>query len=467
MKIGILFIFLPLTLFAQVGPARYDRYMNAQANLYHFNGNVLVANKGHIVYQRSFGWADYTLKRPLNTNSIFDCGSIAKEFTAMGILLLVEKGKIRLTDTLGRFFPEIPYKKITIRHLLTHTSGAPDGFDLVSKWFNPHQIAQNDDLIRLLAEKKPALLFEPGENLIYSGTGFNILASVIEKVSGQSYRSYMAEYIFKPLGMQSTQVANGPRSAAKIPGLAYGYVYVDSLRQYMRADETKDGWPDQLSGITGEGMILTTTGDLLKWDRALKKCRLLSPETQQQMLSVQAERKMVPIVKFGYGIRVEKNGYGNFIFHNGTFPGYRAMHIRYTANDISVIVLSNNESYSEFIADALAGLILNKPVMTGVRHRETGTKQVTGAYAGKYKMQLLRPPYAGTYQVEFVVKDNALILHGPNGYDKPLKQEAPDRFFFADGTDQQLEFERNKKGEVVNVWHTAWGIRKALQQAPH
>jgi CubicO group peptidase (beta-lactamase class C family) len=441
--------------------------MNAQANLYHFNGNVLVANKGHIIYQRSFGWADYTLKRPLNANSIFDCGSIAKEFTAMGILLLVEKGKIRLTDTLGRFFPEIPYKKITIRHLLTHTSGAPDGFDLVSKWSDPHQIAQNDDLIRLLAEKKPALLFEPGENLIYSGTGFNILASVIEKVSGQSYQSYMAEYIFKPLGMQSTQVANGPRSAAKIPDLAYGYVYADSLRQYMRADETKDGWPDQLSGITGEGMILTTTGDLLKWDRALKKCRLLSPETQQQMLNVQAERKMVPIVKFGYGIRVEKNGYGNFIFHNGTFPGYRAMHIRYTANDISVIVLSNNESYSEFIADALAGLILNKPVMTGALHRETAMKQVTGAYEGKYKMQLLRPPYAGTYQVEFVVKDNALILHGPNGYDKPLKQEAPDRFFFADGTDQQLEFERNKKGEVVNVWHTAWGIRKALQQAPH
>jgi CubicO group peptidase (beta-lactamase class C family) len=464
MKIGILFIFLPLTLFAQVKPARYDRYMNAQANLYHFNGNVLVANKGHIVYQRSFGWADYTLKRPLNANSIFDCGSIAKEFTAMGILLLVEKGKIRLTDTLGRFFPEMPYKKITIRHLLTHTSGAPNGFDLVSKWFDPHQIAQNDDLIRLLAEKKPALLFEPGEQLIYSGTGFNILASVIEKVSGQSYRSYMAEYIFKPLGMQSTQVANGPRSAVKIPGLAYGYVYIDSLRQYVRADETKDGWPDQLSGITGEGMILTTTGDLLKWDRALKKCRLLSPETQQQMLSVQAQRKMVPIVKFGYGMRVEKNDYGNFIFHNGAFPGYRAMHIRYTANDVSVIVLSNNESYCEFIADALAGLTLNKPVLTGARHRETGIKQVTGAYEGKYKMQLLRPPYAGTYQVDFVVKDSALVLHGPNGYDKPLKQEAPDRFFFADGTDQQLEFERNKKGEVVNVWHIAWGVRKALRQ---
>jgi CubicO group peptidase (beta-lactamase class C family) len=467
MKIGILFFFLPLTLLGQVKPAVYDEYMEAEANLYRFNGNVLVAKKGKVIYQRSFGWADYELKRPLNSGSIFDCGSIAKEFTAIGILMLVDKGKISLTDTLGRFFPGFPYKTITIRHLLTHTSGVPDGFALVSKWADPHKIVQNDELIRLLIEKKPPLMFSPGERLVYSGTGFNILASVIEKVSGQSYKSYMAERIFKPLGMSSTQVANAPRSTAQIPGLAYGYVYVDSLQKYIRADKTSESWPDQISGITGEGMIVTTNGNMLKWDRALKECRLLRPETQQQMLSVQEERKMVPIVKFGYGMRAEKNDYGSFIFHNGAFPGYKAMHIRYLADDVTVIVLSNNESNSEFIADGLAGLTLNKPVTTGVRHRETDAKQFTGIFEGKYMMQLLRPPYAGTFPVEFVVKDNILILHGPNGYDKALKQEAPDRFFFADGTDQQLEFQRNNQGELINVWHTAWGVKKVLQRVPN
>ena len=147
--------------------------MQGQAAIYRFNGNVLVAKNGNIVYRQSFGFADYNTKKKLDSNSVFDCGSIAKEFTAMGILLLKDKGKISYTDTLRKFFPELPYTNVTVQQLLTHTSGMPEGFALVSKMLDHNMISNNNDMIRVLASEKPPVLFKPGENMMYSGTAFN------------------------------------------------------------------------------------------------------------------------------------------------------------------------------------------------------------------------------------------------------------------------------------------------------
>jgi len=263
----ILLLLFPFCAMAQDNITRTDTYMKAEAELYGFNGNVLVSKNGKIIYKRSFGYADYDSKQALNDTSIFDCGSITKEFTAMGILLLKDKGMINYADTLRKFFPELPYSNITIQQLLTHTSGMPDGFELVEKFFDHSKIATNADLVSLLAREKPALLFKPGGNLMYSGTAFNMLASIIEKISGQSYNQYLEEHVFKPLGMLHTQVANRQRSAGQIPGLANGFVYSDSLKKYVRAERTDKAWTTFLVGINGEGMIITTTGDLLKWDR--------------------------------------------------------------------------------------------------------------------------------------------------------------------------------------------------------
>jgi len=145
-------LLIPFTLCAQNDRlSLYNNYMQGQVALYRFNGNVLVAQNGNIVYRQSFGFADYNTKRRLDSNSVFDCGSIAKEFTAMGILLLKDKGMISYTDTLGKFFPGLPYTNLTVQQLLTHTSGMPDGFGLVAKYFDHDKIASNDDLVRLLA----------------------------------------------------------------------------------------------------------------------------------------------------------------------------------------------------------------------------------------------------------------------------------------------------------------------------
>ena len=458
-----LLLLLSSALYGQNNPSLFDAYMQAQTDLYGFNGNVLVAKNGNVIYKKSFGYADYNTKRKLDSNSIFDCGSIAKEFTAMGILLLKDKGKINYTDTLTKFFPDLPYNNITIQQLLTHTSGMPNGFALVSKFFDHNKVASNGDMIRLLAREKPAVLFKPGENMMYSGTAFNLLASIIEKISGQPYKEYMEEKLFNPLRMAHTKVANNPRSAKNIPDYAYGYVYSDSLKKYVFADSLKSRWPTYLAGITGEGMIITTTGDLLKWDRALKNHSLLTETTQWEMLSKQAERT-APKVSFGYGIRVGKNDFGNYIFHNGSYPGYVSMHIRYTDEDVTAVVLSNNESHSEFIADALVAIVLNKNLVMPYIHKEPAINTALDKYVGKYMMQPGKGPYMVTFPIELFTKKDKLYFHSGSGADTELKRESETKFFFADGTDQQIEFETDKSGNQAKVWHIAWGVKKEIKK---
>jgi len=453
-----------LTLYGQNTSLFFDKYMQAQTDFYGFNGNVLVAQNGNVLYKKSFGYADYYTKSKLDSNSIFDCGSIAKEFTAMGILLLKDKGLISYSDTLRKFFPQLPYYNVTIQQLLTHTPGMPNGFVVVSKFFDHNKMASNDDLIYLLAREKPPVLFSPGEDLIYSGTAFNILASIIEKVSGQSYNTYMAEHVFKPLDMMHTMVANGSRSTKLIPGYADGFVYSDSLKTYVNVDSIHAGWPSYLSGITGEGMVVSTTGDLLKWDHALKNHSLLKEATQVAMLSRQAEKPTFPFVTFGYGMRVGKNDFGNYFFHNGSFPGYLSMHIHYTDNDITAIVLSNNESHADFIADALVAIALHKKIEMPVIHREIMTNTGLDKYLGKYMIPLTRPPYMVSFPVEIIMKNNKLYIHPSTGADIELKPESETKFYFADGTDQQIEFETDKKGNCIKSWYIGWGLKKEIKQ---
>ncbi|MEO6638687.1 MAG: serine hydrolase domain-containing protein [Ginsengibacter sp.] len=466
LKTKFLAIFLlPFSLFAQNNAPTFDTYLKAEAALYGFNGNVLVAKNGKTIYEQSFGYADYGAKKRLDNNSVFDIGSIAKEFTSVGILLLKDKGMLSLTDTLGKFFPQLPYQSVTLRQLLTHTSGMPDGYDLIEKYFDHDKIATNDDLVNLLATKQPKLYFKPGEDLMYSGTGFNLLASVIEKLSGESYHDYMNEKIFKPLGMNHTMVANFPRLAGKIRNYANGFIYRDSLKKYIRAESEYVDWSTYFSGITGEGMIVTTTGDLLKWDRALINHRLLTEATQKEMLTIQAVKKTFPLVQFGYGMRVGGNQLGDYNFHNGWFPGYKSMHIHYKDADVTVIVLSNNESQSEFIADGVATIALNGKIIQPSVHKETLEKLPLTQYTGKYLMPLTRPPYMVNFPAEIIFKNGSMYIHGPGIYEVQLKQESETKFFYGNGTDQQIEFEKDSEGNINKVFYIGYGVKKEIKKS--
>lgn len=353
-------------------PDAIEEYLQAQVKVNQFNGNVLVAKNGEIVYQKAFGYANYDTKKMLSLHSVFNLASVTKQFTAMGILLLKEKGKLNLSDSLRKFLPELPYHNITIHHLLTHTSGLPDYMSVLGPKWNHKKVAFNSDMIRFLAAEKPPIHFKPGQKYEYSNTGFALLASIIEKVSGQTFAVYMAQNIFTPLQMTQTRVYNTRRAAKEIvPNYAYGFVYVPDLKRYVSADSLPElDFVHYLDGIQGQGRINSTVGDLFKWNRALKNHTLVSEATQREMLSPQVLSDTLSKGYYGYGVGVRKSGKGNVISHTGSWPGYSTVMIHYEEEDVTVIVLSNNVSKSNAIGNDLSAIAFGKSIAVQKKQQE-------------------------------------------------------------------------------------------------
>lgn len=161
-----------------------------------FNGTVLAAEGGDILYHHSFGYAEMTEKRPLKTNSLFELASLSKPFTALGIILLEEKGILGYEDKVDRWLPGFPYQGVTIRHLLNHTSGLPDYMGWFFANWDSHKIAVNQDIVDMLMNEGLSGYFEPNEGWMYSNTGYVLLAVIIEKASGMSYADFIKTSIF-------------------------------------------------------------------------------------------------------------------------------------------------------------------------------------------------------------------------------------------------------------------------------
>jgi CubicO group peptidase (beta-lactamase class C family) len=253
-----------------------------------------------------FGYRDYISKETLDTNSVFELASVSKQFTAMGILLLAEKRKLKLTDDLQKYFPELPYKGITIHNLLVHNSGLPDYINIMTKHWDHKKVAFNNDAIEMLAQQKPPANFLPGERFQYSNTGYMLLASIIEKVSGKSFKNYMDEAVFKPLGMQHTRVYNTRRSEKEvIPNYAYGFTYSQKLQEYVLPDSIPElNLVYFLDGIQGDGIINSTASDLLKWDRALKNNQLISKAMQDKMFTKHIIADSASQAYYGFSLKL-------------------------------------------------------------------------------------------------------------------------------------------------------------------
>lgn len=425
-----------------------NQFMQHQVKTNHFNGNVLVAKNGKIIYQKSFGYADFNTKRLLNDSSVFELASVSKQFTAMGILLLVQKGKIKLSDTLRKFFPQLPYRNITIKEMLTHTSGLPDYMDEMELKWDHQKIAFNKDVINFLVTEKPPIHFQPGKKWEYSNTAFVLLASIIEKVSGQSFKDYMAENIFTRLGMTHSQVYNTRRSAKEIiPDYAYGYVYSDSLKKYMLPDSIPEfEGVYYLDGIEGDAMISSTTGDLLKWENALKVHSLLNKKLQTKMLSPQSIADTILKKYYGYGIFVGKDAHGRYASHRGTWPGYGTFLLHYAPADVTIVVLCNNVTGGakpEYVySKGLADIMFDKPAATSVHSEIEINPLLLKRYVGKYQ---------AAHLFELIQKGNKLFQHTENENNIELKPVSNTTFSYPGG-DKQIEF-----------WVTPWGeVEKAF-----
>ncbi|WP_336516554.1 serine hydrolase domain-containing protein [Pollutibacter soli] len=349
--------------FGQDRVQRIDSLLNSLYSQGKLNGNVLVAEKGKVIYSHSFGFANETTKVELNEKSIFNLASVSKQFTAMAIMMLKEKGKLNLDDEIKKYIPELTiYSGVTIRHLLNHTSGLPDYAKLLDSLWDKTKIANNNDVVTLLAKHKPTALFKPNTQYKYSNTGYAILALIIENVTGTSYSDYMNKTIFRPLKMRSTFVYTPRLTPRDINNFATGYM-LDSLNKLVLPDsinETK--FVFYSDGIVGQGRIHSSTLDLLKWDRALYTNKLLSKEGMEEIFEV-ATLEDKSKTKYGFGWYVEESAdYGKITNHSGSWPGYVNFIERHVRNDKTIVILQNHVNPSMPILEPIRSILYNKPL---------------------------------------------------------------------------------------------------------
>ncbi len=461
MKKIFLLLLLPLSLAAQKDHAALlKQFLGGQHDYFGFNGNVLFAKGGKVLYRQHLGYADYNTKRMLNDSSVFELASLSKQFTAMGIMILKEKEQLSYDDNLKKFFPGLPYDNITIWHLLTHTSGLPEYETQFEKNWDHKKIAHNKDVIDMLKQANDTLFFKPGSKWRYSNTGYAILAAIIEKTSGMDYNKFMAKYIFQPLGMTNTFIYNTRRTDGKIPAnYALGFIYSDSLKRFILPDSLpRFDFVYYLDGIVGDGCVNSTVDDLLKWDRALYANKLVSKESLNEMLSpLVQESPRDSTVFYGFGLMIQTtSSRGKVISHTGGWPGYGTLIDRWPDIDETLIMLSNNNIFTPQIRAGVESILSDEELLMPYLHKEvTIDPALLDRYAGKYSAFLT---------LEFIKKDNKLWRHRNGTADIELKPESETKFFYADGTDRQIAFEVDNSGKVTKAWFINTGQKGELKK---
>jgi CubicO group peptidase (beta-lactamase class C family) len=307
--------------------------------------SVLIAVNGKTVFTKSYGYANLEEKKFVEPKTNFRLASVTKQFTAAAILILVQRELLKLGTKLNDIFTDFPEygNKITIKHLLTHTSGLIDYEDLIPDTATIQ--VKDADVLRMMYGQT-STYFEPGAQFKYSNTGYAILAMIIEKISGQKYSQFLKENIFQPLGMNST-VAH-EEGISIVENRAYGYSRMDS------------GWSmkDQslTSAVLGDGGIYSNVEDLFKWDQSLYKNIILSEE----LLKESTTRSLLndgEKVDYGYGWHLKTYKGNEIVYHGGSTQGFRNVIHRVPSKKFTVIILTNrNESEPEKIADQIFGI---------------------------------------------------------------------------------------------------------------
>ncbi|GAB3162980.1 serine hydrolase domain-containing protein [Telluribacter humicola] len=322
-------------------------HLHRQGN---FNGNVLIAENGLPIFEKSYGMADEQSHRLLNPESVFELASISKQFTAMAIVLLQKQSKLAYDDPMAKYLPELAsYDKITIRHLLHHTSGLPDYTDYFIANWDKSRFATNKDVINAFGKVQPPLLFQPNGKFKYSNTNYVLLGSIIERVSGQTYADFLNQAIFKPLGMNRTQVYQSRYKPQKIENYALGYM-LDSLGHKVLLDSYgKEFFTYFLDGIVGDRMVNASSRDLLIWDQALYTDKLVSTQDREQLFnSIKTQDGRNTDYGFGWILKQDEK-YGKLVSHSGSWAGYIHYFDRHIDTNKTIIVLQNIDTFKNRI----------------------------------------------------------------------------------------------------------------------
>ena len=319
-----------------------------------FNGAWLYAEKGEIVSKGVLGFRDPENTLPITEDTIFQLASVSKTFTSAAVMLLVREGKLHLEDEIVKFFPEIPYPGVTIRHLLTHTSGIPDYFDdddwFIRIWKEEKRVPGNDEILRFLRETKAKPYFAPGEGLHYSNTGYNLLALLVERLSGVPYEDFLQKNIFEPAGMTSTRCCHIRRDGVPFENYARATVFEDD-KWVADIDSAEEGDVVAFDGLNGDDYVYSTIFDMLRWDRALREGKVLTLDEQKLMYTPGKLNNGEDAVYdegdglgygFGWGVEHDEK-YGLIVSHSGGMPGVATWFERFIDADRVLVILANRD----------------------------------------------------------------------------------------------------------------------------
>lgn len=394
-----------------------------------------VSRDGNVVYQNGYGMANLEVEAPITPNTIFHVASVSKQFTAMAIMLLARDGKLSLDDDVRRYLTELPDygQKITIRHLLQHTSGLRDQWELLIMArgrFEENRITEGD-VLEIVSRQK-ALNFTPGSEYLYSNTGYTLAGTIVKRVSGKSLREFADERIFRPLGMTNTHFHDDYTMVVK--GRAAGYA---------RGADGK--WHVSLPNYDtyGATSLFTTVGDLLKWDVNVWK-PTIGDDAMLREMRTSATLTNGDTTAYGLGISTEVYRGTRLIGHGGADAGYRTNIGRFPEHGLSIVVLCNAASanpaaLTRAVADVYIGSKL-AAVPTAPKPALTLTADQLQRFAGVYVA-----PNSG--QPTFItLRGDTLVLGRTTG---PALIPVGDRRFRAGA--QPVEFEFQPNGDVVRT----------------
>ena len=299
-------------------------------------GTVIVTKDGKELYKGAFGLADIEKKKALTAQSIFHLASAGKQFTALGVMMLAQEGKLKYDDPVGKYLPELAHfgDKMTIRSLLTHTSGIPDPYgdpDLFDELMKRSTTPANADTLAVLAHAP--IGDPPGAKFVYSNAGYDMLGTLLETISGKPFEVFMQERIFGPVGMKSTFSLPSNRREND-PNVAHSYTRSEGKIQAYDSDP--------LDQTVGSGSVYTTVEDMALYDKALSGETLIKQSTLAEAFKP-TKLNDGTVSKYGFGWELDEYQGIPVVSHDGSWLAFRSAYIKFPSQKLTVVVLFNRD----------------------------------------------------------------------------------------------------------------------------
>jgi CubicO group peptidase (beta-lactamase class C family) len=408
---------------------KLDQYLSALADQGRFTGSVLVSRDGKVLFAKGYGLANAELNVPNTPETKFRLGSITKQFTATAIVVLQERGKLNVQDPICKYLDNCPsaWSEITIHHLLSHTGGVPNftSFpDYVSKMMMP--VTAQEMIARF---KDKPLDFKPGEKWSYSNSGYFLLGFIIEKVSGESYESFVKRNIFDPLKMTNS-----------------GYDHFDSILKNRatgyslgRGKMINSAYIDMTQPYSA-GSLYSTVEDLFTWNEALSSDKILTAKSREMM--------MAPVKNdYAYGLGVQTKSGRRVVAHGGGINGFSTYLARFPDEKVTIVVLRNSDygapGPGQISIDLAAIMFGEKYEVPASRTEVKVDPKILDAYVGQYQL--------GPNFIVAITKEGDRLMLQATGQPKfDLFPESESKYFLK-VVDAQLTFEKDETGKVTRL----------------